>query len=192
MHKIKVYKNFLPPNQLDQLYKYSVDNPELYLQYGTEGNAFWNKRTLLLFQDIIPNHIQNIGWDYLNKVSPLIQSIGDGNQIYSDHINFVKWWDGYEQAPHADGEEPNGQPHPFSWRKFGCVYYLNDDYDGGELYFPNFDIEVKPQANMVIFFPGDVLHLHGVRNVSKGVRHTIASFWGYDESHKMKIYDERR
>lgn len=192
MHKIKVYKNFLPNEHLNELYRYSLNNSELYLKYGNEENQFWSKRTIMMFQHFVPNRIQDIGWDYLNKVTPLIQSIGDGNPIYSDHINFVKWWDGYEQHPHADGEEVDGGEHPYSYRKFGCVYYLNDDYEGGELYFPNFDIEIKPQSNMVIFFPGDVLHLHGVRNVTKGVRHTIASFWGYDESHKMEIYDERR
>jgi len=191
-HKIKVYKNFLPQAQLKKLYEYSVNNPELYLKYGGEEDSFWKQRTLLLFHTVVPNHIQNIGWNYLNKVSPLIQSIGNGNKVYSDHINFVKWWDGYEQPPHADGEYSNGIEHPYPWRKFGCVFYLNDDYEGGELYFPNFDIEVKPQSNMVIFFPGDTLHLHGVRNVTNGIRHTIASFWGYDESYKIPIYDERR
>jgi len=179
MEKIKIYENFLDDVECKSLLHFSEENPSLYESNSEEEFDFWDKRTLSCLHSSIPTNIKNICFDYLKKVETEIQKVGE-SKVYCDTVNFVKWWDGYEQLPHADGEEPDGSSHPYPWRKFGCVYYLNDDYEGGEIYFPNFDFSIKPKPNTMIFFPGDVEHLHGVRNVNKGTRHTIASFWGYD------------
>lgn len=190
-NKIKVIENFLDDKDAKTLLDFCKSNPELYNQTSHEPNSFWDKRTLPIFADNIPIEIQNIGWDYLNLISQNISLSAGGKHLWCDTMNFVKWWDGYIQQPHADGEEPDGSEHIYSWRKFGCVYYLNDDFDGGEIHFPNFGVEIKPKPNMVAFFPGDVAHLHGVRNTTNGIRHTLASFWGFDESKKMPEYVSR-
>lgn len=190
-NKIKVIENFLDEKDTKTLLDFCKNNPELYTQASHEPNSFWDKRTLPIFGDNIPTEIQNIGWDYLYLISKNISLSAGGKKVWCDTMNFVKWWDGYIQYPHADGEEPDGSPHPYPWRAFGCVYYLNDDYDGGEIHFPNFGVEIKPKPNMVAFFPGDVTHLHGVKNTTNGIRHTIISFWGFDESKKMPEYVSR-
>ena len=33
-------------------------------------------------------------------------------------------------------------------RDFAGIVYLNDDYDGGELYFTGLDIAIKPKRGM--------------------------------------------
>lgn len=190
-HRIKVIENFLDNKDRQTLLKFCENNPELYLQTNHETEGFWSNRTLPIFGSNIPTEIKNIGWDYLTLISQNISLAAGGRRVWCDNLNFVKWWDGYVQHPHADGENPDGSIHPFPWRAFGCVYYLNDDYDGGEIWFPNFGIEIKPKPNMLAFFPGDVAHLHGVRNTTNGVRYTLASFWGFDESKKLYEYVSR-
>lgn len=190
-HSIKIHENFLSEEECKTLLQFSKDNSFLYETECREDNEFWDKRTLPCFSDKISIDIKALSWKYLKKAEHEIEKEADYSYIFCDNLNFVKWWDGYEQQPHADGEEENGNEHPFSWRKFGCVYYLNDDYEGGEIWFPNFDISIKPKPNTMIFFPGNITHLHGVRNVTKGTRHTIASFWGYDETKRLSIYDTR-
>ena len=193
-NNIRVYENFLSDYEVDTLYNFSLNNADLYQSDTIETDDFWKNRTLHLFSDRfpIPTEVNIIARNLLSKIKPLIErTIGDGREVWPDTLNYAKWWDGYEQPPHADGEEPDGSIHQFHWRKFGCVYYLNDDYDGGEIWFPNFNMEMKPKKNMLAFFPGDVNHLHGVRNVTNGVRHTIASFWTYDVTKRMNIYDGR-
>jgi predicted 2-oxoglutarate/Fe(II)-dependent dioxygenase YbiX len=57
------------------------------------------------------------------------------------------------------------------------VFYLNDDYEGGELFFPNKKISIKPPKNsLLIFDSSNKDKLHGVAPVVKGTRYTIASF----------------
>ena len=106
------------------------------------------------------------------------------NEIYADYIGLVKWKDGDFQHPHADGENENGK-HPYHWRHFGCVYYLNDNYDGGEIYFPKQNIELKPKPNTLVFFPGTLEYLHGVKPTTKGIRYTLTSFWTFDKSYSI-------
>lgn len=51
-----------------------------------------------------------------------------------------------------------------------AVLYLNDDFDGGELYFNDLDISYKPVAGNVIVFPQ---HLwHEIKTVVGGSRYT--------------------
>ena len=92
------------------------------------------------------------------------------------------------QHAHADGENKN-EKHPFFWRNFGCVYYLNDDYEGGEIYFPNQNIKLKPKPNTLVFFPGTLEYLHGVNPITNGIRYTLTSFWTFDKLHKMNGYE---
>lgn len=45
---------------------------------------------------------------------------------------------------------------------FATIYYINDDYDGGEINFPWHDLKVKPKANSFISFPSNEHYLHEV------------------------------
>ena len=54
--------------------------------------------------------------------------------------------------------------------------YLNDEYTGGELYFPDYEISVKPKPGQLIMFPGGHEFKHGVSTVTSGDRYTMASF----------------
>jgi hypothetical protein len=57
------------------------------------------------------------------------------------------------------------------------IIYLNDDYEGGELYFTQHDLRVKPKAGTLVTFPGTDKYLHGVANVLPGkTRYVISTF----------------
>lgn len=93
----------------------------------------------------------------------------------------VRWPVGTRQEPHADKEmhegPDTGKPNSFHWYDIGTVFYLNDDYEGGELYFPLQGIEFKPKPGAAYFFPGDKNYIHGVRPITSGVRYTLPYFW---------------
>jgi len=56
------------------------------------------------------------------------------------------------------------------------LVYLNDDYDGGYLYFPEFDYYLKPSPGDIVIFPGSLYYVHGVSTVTKGVRYTLSQW----------------
>ena len=101
----------------------------------------------------------------------------------------VRWLPGQYQLPHADKElhegENAGKPNDFPYYDIAGLFYLNDDYEGGELYFPNQGIEFKPKAGGAYFFPGDKNYIHGVKEIKSGIRYVIPFFWTILE-HKDK------
>lgn len=93
----------------------------------------------------------------------------------------VKWNVGNFQNPHADKElhegDAAGMPNDFPHYDLGSLFYINDDYEGGELYFPVQEISFKPKVGAAYFFPGDRNYIHGVTEITAGVRYTCPMFW---------------
>ena len=93
----------------------------------------------------------------------------------------VRWLPGQLQMPHADKElhtgPDAGKPNDFPWYDLSGLFYLNEDYEGGELYFPLQNIQFKPKAGGAYFFPGDKNFIHGVTEVTSGIRYVIPFFW---------------
>ena len=105
----------------------------------------------------------------------------------------VRWPIGARQEPHADKEfhagSEKGRANDFPWYDLAGLFYFNDDYEGGELYFPQHGIEFKPVAGAAYFFPGDRNYTHGVRPVKSGNRFTSPFFWtiqSHDEANKKE------
>ena len=97
----------------------------------------------------------------------------------------VRWLPGQRQQPHADKElhegEGRGQPNDFPYYDIAGLFYINDDYEGGELYFPNQGIQFKPKAGAAYFFPGDMHYIHGVTEIKSGIRYVCPFFWTISE-----------
>jgi hypothetical protein len=93
----------------------------------------------------------------------------------------VRWLPGQFQNPHADKELHDGAdaglPNDFPWYDLSSLFYLNDDYDGGELYFPLQDVKFKPKRGAAYFFPGDMNYVHGVTEIKNSIRYTCPFFW---------------
>jgi len=93
----------------------------------------------------------------------------------------VRWLPGQFQNPHADKELHDGpdagKPNDFPYYDIASLFYLNDDYDGGELYFPLQDVKLKPKRGAAYFFPGDKNYIHGVTEIKNNIRYTCPFFW---------------
>lgn len=61
-------------------------------------------------------------------------------------------------------------------RDLSVVYFINDDYAGGELFFPALDLVIEPEAGTLVCFPSDHNYIHGVRPVTSGHRYTIVTW----------------
>jgi predicted 2-oxoglutarate/Fe(II)-dependent dioxygenase YbiX len=86
---------------------------------------------------------------------------------------------GGHYCPHLDGESlwqtPNGE---LIWKKstdrdLSMVFYLNDDFEGGDFIFPDLKIRIRPEPGMLICFPSNRHYKHGVEPVTKGKRYSI-------------------
>jgi len=160
-----------------------------YLEFGLATNVWdkyptgspWDGR--IIHHGDMPESMQESIVAILSSVKAAIQTeYGLTEEIYPDDFTLVRWLTGDDHEPHADSANPDGTPHPFDWRKYTAVIYLNKDFEGGELYFPNQKIILPPEPNSIAVFPGTLEYLHGVKMITSGTRYTLASFWTDDRT----------
>lgn len=61
--------------------------------------------------------------------------------------------------------------------KYATILYLNDEYNNGEVFFPNLDVELKPEPTSLLLFPGTKEYEHGVKHVGAGpIRYVLVGF----------------
>jgi predicted 2-oxoglutarate/Fe(II)-dependent dioxygenase YbiX len=151
------------------------------------GDGFFDHRVLWInsFPDS-ENQARHILQKWRRRAVEII-SAHVGVQVYSDTIQVVRW-DGQAMPPHQDDRHPNGAPHNTPWRAWASVIYLNDGFEGGEIFFPETRKKYAPVTGSLVFFEGRVWH--GVRAVTRGVRYTSPSWYSMNpihEDHYAKI-----
>ncbi len=88
----------------------------------------------------------------------------------------VKWSPGSQLHPHIDG--PNKIQPPMI--TIAGLIYLNDDYEGGELIFPEYDIKIKPKFGDLVIFPCHYLHEVGIISFKEDkYRYTLPLFYTF-------------
>uniref|UniRef100_A0A3Q4HZY1 procollagen-proline 3-dioxygenase n=2 Tax=Neolamprologus brichardi TaxID=32507 RepID=A0A3Q4HZY1_NEOBR len=83
------------------------------------------------------------------------------------------------------------EPPAFTHRDLSAILYLNDDFDGGELFFTNRDAKtvtarVKPSCGRLVGFSSGPVNPHGVTAVTRGRRCALALWFT-----KEKLYRDR-
>ena len=73
-----------------------------------------------------------------------------------------KYNEGSLMGPHVDYDKNN------TYVKYTIVCYLNDNYTGGELNFPNHGITIKPEAGSVMMYPSGDPYMHECLQITKG------------------------
>jgi len=144
----------------------------------------WHNRSINLHSMPldIKEELLDIRCDVKQKI---INQYNVNDLLYSDLFQFVRWQVGNKLYPHADAENPDGSPHPMFYRNYASVIYLNDNYIGGEIYFPNFDnFKPKIKPGTLVMFPSTLRYLHGVTEITEGTRYTIVGFFTFNERYK--------
>lgn len=61
-------------------------------------------------------------------------------------------------------------------RRISTVYYMNDDYEGGEINFPRYNLSIKPNAHDLLIFPSFYTYNHSVSPVRSGTRYAVVGW----------------
>ena len=101
--------------------------------------------------------------------------------LWTDTVQLNIWEEGSFLPCHTDNSNPDDSPHSTPWRDFSSIVYLNDDYEGGELYFTAKDKVLKPTRGMLVAFSAGYHHEHGVLKVTSGRRITMPAFYTFDK-----------
>ena len=103
-------------------------------------------------------------------------------------VQFLGYPPGGHYKAHNDGETFNYETRkwePIMPRDVSFLFYLNDQYGGGELEFPELGLTIKPKKGMMIAFPSYKEFTHKVHPVTWGHRYSLVS-WVATQKH---LYD---
>ena len=96
---------------------------------------------------------------------------------YEGMATIIKHHIGWTLEYHADCDTGISTYSGYPGRDISSILYLTENFEGGNLVFPDLDIEIEPSAGSVVYFPGDRKHMHEVTEVLSGNRSTCNSFW---------------
>ncbi len=116
----------------------------------------------------------NIGKDEIyrkihDRLNFLVESANEKFEL-SGLATIQRMQEGVELKAHTDQDtDPS--------IRYATIIYLNDDYKGGELFFFNKDLDLRPKPGSLVIFPGNKEFNHGVRHVQEGpIRYVIVGF----------------
>jgi hypothetical protein len=104
---------------------------------------------------------------------------------YWEAFNFIKYGPGQHFKEHHD--------HGYSYNcTVSLVAYVNDDYEGGELYFRLQGLNIKPKAGDLYIFPSNFMYPHQAMPVHSGTKYSIVTMLDYSKKyHTPDMYDPK-
>jgi hypothetical protein len=192
--KIHVVENFISPHTAKMLT--AIQNQYLtvtphnqYISGGLSGNAvtpyeYVSKYTGDPAYDLSLDLFQLISVSMVKAVSDFYGTPFVAKSMFYSHMK-----PGAENKLHMDNHYVDSEgglkirEHEYEDR--AALLYLNEEYTGGELFFPFQDFEYKPKTGTLVFFEGDYSLPHGVKKVESGERINMISFL-YHERDKMR------
>lgn len=88
-------------------------------------------------------------------------------------ISISKYLPNEYMGPHADEGHPEAH--------FSAVLYLNDNFNGGGLGFPNQNVFIQPKAGSIIVFPSVQPYVHDPKPADD-VKYISPAFWFTENS----------
>jgi predicted 2-oxoglutarate/Fe(II)-dependent dioxygenase YbiX len=170
-------KNFLTDQERTRLTNFAKTNKTWDITDSHVNDRVCTRKSMEISADpdivyVVDNLISRLQVEVEKFFNVKVQATGPA---------IVRWPVGSRQDPHADKElhegPDAGTPNDFPHYDIASLFYFNDDYEGGELFFPVQGIEFKPVGGSAYFFPGDKGYIHGVRPIISGGRYTSPFFW---------------
>lgn len=186
-------KNFVDSDTAQNMINFFEAKEEMWGDiafYGSLGMGLAPNDPLLKDYNLDGDHFDKLREKFKEAVE-----LCSGRKVKPNTSHAQKWDEGGFAAPHSDNSDFDGNPNAFEINKYVGILYLNGNYEGGELFFVNEKQEsnsehkewdeylsFKPNEYSFIIFPGGVENVHGVKEIIKGTRYTMVSFWDYEEA----------
>lgn len=143
-------------NKRDTLTMEIIYSSKLKQNLSSTDNTFYSDLGLIFFNSFDP-----VEKEYCSSYNI--------NLNWHDSYGILKYRHGSKFVNHIDD-------HPDYRRTVSTIYYLNDNYSGGEINFPRFNITIKPKSNQMLIFPSTYVYNHSVSPVVDGTRYSVVSW----------------
>jgi hypothetical protein len=201
-HGIVVYRNVFKDtkNTINRLESVLQSGEEYKWNQATTGYSNNNKK----YRDCFDHKIKKLTEDNTGKSDLQLEREQIWEESYKAQIDPVEdyrkmfgiaplnYWESFNFIKY--GQDQHFQVHSDHGYSYICVLssvgYLNDDYEGGELYFDKFDLKIKPQAGDLYLFPSSYIYSHAAMPVTSGTKYSIVTMLDYLEAPHTPEYRE--
>jgi hypothetical protein len=153
MKDIRVVNDFLHTKEIDILMKECLD-----------PKTKWQDRDSSVKVEVANSNSH----DTIKDIKSRVNSFFD-NTFYVQIIRHLnKTTKRTTWHKHYDAEYPGIE--------YGVIIYLNDDFEGGELFYPNLNYLYKPKSGDIVIHPATEEYTHEVYPVVSGERYTLTTF----------------
>lgn len=185
---IIIFKNVIKKEECEFIIN-TIENRCEWREATTFGNQENYRKTKVIYltqifgihSDVYKAH-NILGYAFKTCVEQLmkIYKFNNNNNIVS-HIKFngdegfqvLKYEGSNYYKEHIDGGFNSEVKRVISF-----LFYLNDDFEGGETYFPRQDITVTPSTGSVLIFPSIYTHPHEAKPITNGIKYSSV-IWSY-------------
>ncbi len=181
-NEIVVVEDFLTQDEADYVLALATGDPALW-DGSNDGSGLkeWYGNQLRVDQKNLKDKFQEyrMFFDMLQeRAKPIFAKEYQLSEFYFLPINSVSRRIGPGLGVHTDEispEHPQYNPNE-KIITHGFVVYINEDYEGGEIFYPQKDLSIKPKALSLVMHPGNKEYEHGVHEVKKTTRYSL-SWW---------------
>jgi hypothetical protein len=180
---IVVYENFVSEEDCKNIIK-ALDLQANNGKISWMPISFYESYSSVLPQDndkevIDAGLVPTIFSDIENMMPEAIASVHDLDPKTICKIGYhtQKWEPGAYARKHSDNTDEHGHSGAFTRSRYAGFLYLNNNFEGGLLRFPDQNLEIEPKVGMLAVFDGGFKNMHEVTLITKGIRYTIGSFW---------------
>jgi 2OG-Fe(II) oxygenase superfamily len=111
-------------------------------------------------------------------------------ELIVESVFLACFWPGDSYIPHADNErEEHGRwvPNHTPQRAYTSLIYLNDNFTGGELVFPDRDVVITPKRGLFVGFPSNHKFVHAVPKILSGKRYSLPVWCTMNSAKAMQV-----
>lgn len=144
-----------------KVFKYKDDQKSL---------DFWQDKNTFVYdlEDLDKTIIHKLNDNAQTIFDKYLFSIGDKfSYKYPDFATLHRWLPDHDMEAHRDGDDEE-------FYTYGFILYLNKDFVGGDLYYPEEDILITPRTGLLVIHSGEILH--EVLKIERGERFNMTGF----------------
>lgn len=180
---IVVYENFIDAETAEKLVKVLNKHAEVG-KITWMPISFYESYSSTLPQDNDEHVVaEGLPADIFSQIKKgIIDAVASVHDLDAKIISQIgyhtqKWEPGAYARKHSDNTDEHGNSGAFTRSRYAAFLYLNEDFEGGMLKFPDQSIDVEPKVGLLAAFDGGFNNMHEVSLITSGVRYTIGSFW---------------
>jgi hypothetical protein len=152
----------------------------------------YNSRALLDYYTLRIEDTESASWVYTLTVrcKEKIEVHLSNPKLFVESFFVACLFSGDSHIPHADNERREGGrwvPNHTPQRDYTALAYLNDDFTGGKLVFPDLGIVIAPRAGLLVGFPSNHEFVHAVPKVRSGKRYSLPVWFTVNPTKAMQV-----